>query len=313
MSAARPPRAAYLAWLAICVIWGTTYLAIKVALEGIPPMLVGGIRYLIAGTALVIYLRGRGHRLPGPRSWPMFAVLGLLMLGIGNGGVVWAEQHVPSGLAAVVIATCPFWMVVVDAWFPGGEHMTSRHWIGLGIGFAGIVLLLWPDLVRGSQASRATLAGMTALQVACIGWSLGSSYGKRHTVDAPPLHGATLQMLAGGIWMTGAGTLMGEWAQFDPSPRAMLAVLYLAFIGGIVGFGAYIYALAHLPMAFVSLYCYINPIIAVALGTALLGEPFTPRMALAIAIILAGTAVVSLGTHRGSSSTSGRVRSEEPA
>jgi drug/metabolite transporter (DMT)-like permease len=294
MIAGRPPRAAYLAWITICVVWGTTYLAIKIALESVPPMLVGGLRYLAAGPALILFLRLRGDRLPGWRTWPTYAVLGLLMLGIGNGGVVWAEQHVPSGLAAVVIATTPFWMVAVDSCFAGGDRLTRQHWAGLSIGFAGTVLLVWPDLVAGGQAGRRVLLGIGALQVACLGWSLGSSYGKRHGVHAPPIHGAALQMLAGGVWMTLAGTTLGEWSHFDPSWRSIAAVVYLAVVGGLVGFGAYIYALAHLPVSFVSLYAYVNPVIAVALGTVLLGEPFTTRMVVAISIILAGTAIVSM-------------------
>jgi drug/metabolite transporter (DMT)-like permease len=296
MPSGRPPRAAYIAWAAICIVWGTTYLAIKIALDGIPPMLVGGIRYLIAGAALIGALLARGERLPRPAAWPRFAVLGLLMLGVGNGGVVWAEQYVPSGLAAVIIATSPFWMVAVDALLGGGERIGRQHWVGLTIGFAGIVLLLWPELMAGGQAGHNLLFGVLALQVACLGWSLGSSYGKRHTSHVAPIHGAALQMLAGGVWMTLGGTALGEWQAFAPSPRAIWAVLYLAFVGGVAGFGAYIYALAHLPLSFVSLYAYINPVIAVALGALLLSEPFTLRMAIAVAVILAGTATVSLAS-----------------
>jgi drug/metabolite transporter (DMT)-like permease len=289
---------AYLAWAAICVIWGTTYLAIKVALETVPPMLVGGLRYLLAGPLLILVLRLRGDRLPGWRTWPAYAVLGLLMLGVGNGGVVWAEQHVPSGLAAVIIATTPFWMVAVDSFFPGGERLGPQHWVGLIIGFLGIVLLVWPQLVSGGQAGRDLLWGIGALQVACLGWSLGSTYGKRHGAHAPPLHGAALQMLAGGLWMTLAGTALGEWGRLELTWRATSAIVYLALVGGLAGFGAYIYALAHLPVSFVSLYAYVNPVIAVALGTFVLGEPFTSRMVVAIVIILVGTAIVSLAPKR---------------
>jgi drug/metabolite transporter (DMT)-like permease len=294
MPAGRPPRAAYIAWVAICLIWGTTYLAIKIALEGIPPMLVGGIRYLIASSVLIGGLIARGDRLPGLTAWPRFALIGFLMLGVGNGGVVWAEQYVSSGLAAVIIATTPFWMVAVDAALGGGERLGRQHWTGLLVGFAGIVLLLWPELTSGGQASRNVLLGVLGLQLACIGWSLGSTYSKRHTTHVAPIHGAAVQMLAGGVWLTLAGTALGEWRTFAPSAHAWWAVLYLAFVGGLAGFGAYIYALAHLPLSFVSLYAYINPIIAVALGTLILGEPFTMRMAMAVAVVLVGTAMVSL-------------------
>jgi drug/metabolite transporter (DMT)-like permease len=294
MPAGRPPRAAYLAWAAICVVWGTTYLAIKVALESVPPMLVGGIRYLLAAPLLIVFLRARGDRLPGRRTWPTYAVLGFLMLGVGNGGVVWAELHVPSGLAAVVIATTPFWMVVVDSCFPGGDRLTPRHWAGLLIGFGGIVMLVWPDLASGGSAGRSLLLGIAALQLACLGWSVGSSYGKRHGTHAPPLHSAAMQMLTGGLWLTLMGSALGEWGQLAPTWRSVSAVVYLALVGGLAGFGAYIYALAHLPVSFVSLYAYVNPVIAVALGSLVLGEPFTVRMAIAIAVILSGTAIVSL-------------------
>lgn len=285
---------AYFAWAAICVIWGTTYLAIKVALEGVPPMLVGGIRYMLAGPALILFLRMRGERLPDRSTWPTYAVIGFLMLAVGNGCVVWAETHVPSGLAAVIIATTPFWMVAVDSFLPGSDKLGVQHVAGLLIGFAGIVMLVWPDLVAGGQAGRELLLGVGALQLACLGWSLGSTYGKRHGKNVSPLHGAAMQMMAGGIWMILGGTLAGEWSAFTPTWRSMSAVLYLAAFGGLAGFAAYIYALAHLPVSFVSLYAYINPVIAVALGTLVLGEPFTPRMLVAIAIILSGTAVVSL-------------------
>lgn len=298
MSAARAPRSAYLAWAAICVLWGTTYLAIKIALETVPPMLIGGVRYLIAGPLLLTFLRLRGDTLPARRTWPMYAVLGFLMLGVGNGGVVWAEQYVPSGLAAVIIATSPFWMVAVDSVVSGTERLTAQHWVGLLIGFSGIVMLVWPDLVAGGAAGRNMLIGIGALQLACLGWSLGSSYGKRSATQDPPIQVAAMQMLTGGLWMTAMGTMLGEWSRFDPSWRSLTAILYLALFGGLAGFAAYIYALAHLPVSFVSLYAYVNPVIAVALGTVIMGEAFTPRMMVAVAVILAGTAIVSLARSK---------------
>src|SRR5436309_8784966 len=135
-------RRAYAAWVAVCLIWGTTYLAIRIALETIPPLVMGGLRYFIAGLLLMAILRTRGDRLPGPRAWPSLAVLGLLLLGFGNGGVVWAEQTVPSGLTAVLVATSPFWMVGLDAVLPGGTRLGARRAAGLVVGFLGIVLLV---------------------------------------------------------------------------------------------------------------------------------------------------------------------------
>ncbi|MBL8144539.1 MAG: EamA family transporter [Acidobacteria bacterium] len=279
--------------MAICVIWGTTYLAIKIALETMPPLLIGGIRYLIAGSVLIAWLRLRGERLPPLTQWRPFIVLGFLMLMLGNGGVVWAEQYVPSGLTAVILATTPFWMVGIESLFPGGDRVTLRHGIGLSVAFLGILVLVGPDiLLHGGGLSWRFLAGVLALQVACAGWSVGSSYGKRLQGGVPPMTTAALQMLWGGIWMTLGATVAGEWSALHFTARSASAVLYLAFVGGLAGFGAYIYALAHLPVSLVSLYAYVNPIIAVALGSLVLGEPFNLRIALAIAIILTGMTIV---------------------
>lgn len=291
-------RAAYAAWAAICVIWGTTYFAIKLALVTIPPFLIGGIRYVLAGATLVAWLLATGRSLPPPALWGRFVLTGGLLLGLGNGGVVVAEQWVPSGLAAVVIATTPFWMVGIDALFPGGEGLVRRQGAGLLVGFAGILLLVWPDLLRGGAAGWRFGAGVVALQVACAGWSLGSSISKRTPVRVSPVQTAALQMLFGGVWMLGVGTLLGEWRQASFTWQSSAAVAYLTFVGGLAGFGAYIYALSRLPVSFVSLYAYVNPVIAVALGTLLLGEPFGLRMALAIAVILGGMALVTTGGRR---------------
>ena len=177
---ARQKRLAYFAWGAVCLIWGTTYLGIRVSLESIPPALMGGLRWLLAGSLLTIYLVARGRPLPPVSQWRGIALLGFLMLGLGNGGVVYAEQFVPSGLAAVIVATAPFWMAAVESLLPDGERLRRSVIIGLVIGFSGIVLLVWPDLTLGSASSRGFLAGIAALQIAAIGWSIGSSYSKRH-------------------------------------------------------------------------------------------------------------------------------------
>lgn len=282
-----------MAWVAICLIWGTTYLAIKIGLETIPPFAMGGIRYLLAGALLLAAIRARGGPLPPARTWPGFLLLGLLMLGVGNGGVVWAEQHVPSGLAAVLVSTTPFWMVGIESLSAGGEALTGRVLGGLALGFAGVVLLVGPDILAGGTGGGRFAAGVVALQLACLGWGAGSSWGKRHATEVSPLAAAAMQMLAGGIVMSTAATLLGEWPALHFSARSAGALLYLTVVGGIAGFGAYLYAMKHLPISFVSLYAYVNPVIAVALGTLLLGEPFHLRMALALGIILSGMAVVS--------------------
>ena len=295
-SASRSPadlRRAYVAWVAICVIWGTTYLAIKVALDSVPPFLMGGLRYLLAGGLLAGWQIARGSRMPARASWPSFAALGALMLGLGNGGVVVAEQWVPSGLAAVVIATTPFWMVGVEAMLPGGERLRATHALGLAIGFLGILVLVGPEIARGTGGGWRVAAGFLALQISCAGWSVGSAYGRRRTGHVAPVPAAALQMLFGGALMLAAGTLLGEWPRLRVTPAGAGALLYLALAGALAGFVAYLYALRHLPVSFVSLYAYVNPVIAVALGTLLLGEPFHLRMAAGAVAVLAGMAVVS--------------------
>jgi drug/metabolite transporter (DMT)-like permease len=303
-AAAANRRLAYFAWAAVCIIWGTTYLGIRVSLESIPPALMGGLRWTIAGSMLALYLILRGRPLPPRSQWRGILLLGFLLLGLGNGGVVFAEQWVPSGLAAVIVATSPFWMAAVEACLPDGERLRPAIILGLIVGFSGIVLLVWPDLSLGSASGRGFLAGVAALQIASIGWSIGSSYSKRQgrraqqSGAADPngpeavLGSTAYQMLAGGLMMIAAGTLRGEWGDLYFTTRTSVALIYMSTLGAIGGFVAYTYALRHLPVSFVSLYAYINPIIAVALGVAVLHEPFTWRMAVAAALVFAGVAVV---------------------
>jgi drug/metabolite transporter (DMT)-like permease len=283
-------RSAYVAWAAVCLIWGTTYLGIRVALETIPPLLMTGLRWSAAGALILGALAVRGVPFPPRQAWPQLALLGILFMGVGNGGVVWAEQYIPSGLAAVLVAAIPFYMVGVERFMPESEPLTARKIVGLVVGFAGIVLLVWPELKPG--AGRGFLLGVIATQVACLGWAIGSSYSRRRHAAENVFAAAGLQMLLSGVIITGVGTLAGEWSALSLTPRTVTAVVYLAIVGSVIGFLAYAYALKHLPVATVSLYAYINPIIAVILGTIILGEPLSPRLALAGAIVFAGSVLV---------------------
>ncbi|HEY7475742.1 MAG TPA: EamA family transporter [Vicinamibacterales bacterium] len=287
-------QTAYAAWVAVCLIWGTTYLGIRICLETMPPFLMGGLRWMVAGVMLAAFLRARGIPLPPRGTWGTLTILGFLLLVLGNGGVVWAEQWVPSGLTAVIVASSPFWMVGVERAF-GGDRLTARIIAGLTIGFAGIVLLVWPELAAGGVGFG---GGVVSLQLACLGWALGSSYSKRHMERANALGVAAGEMIAGGLIMLAAGTAFGEWQNLHFTPRTAIAFLYLATIGAVGGFVAYTYALKHLPIAFVSLYAYINPIIAVVLGVVILDEPFTARMVSAAAIVFAGVALVQTRQRR---------------
>jgi drug/metabolite transporter (DMT)-like permease len=278
--------------MAVCVLWGTTYLAIRVSLDTMPPFLMAGLRWFIAGALLATYLLARGQPAPPRSTWRGIALLGLLMMVLGNGGVVWAEQTVPSGLAAVIVAASPFWMAGVEASRADGERLSWASAVGFALGFTGILLLVWPRLSQGGEAKAGFLAGIVSLQIACLGWSTGSSYSKRHARGENVLWVAAGQMLTGGAMMVAMGTLLGEWTSFGVSPRSLAAFAYLTTIAAIGGFVAYTYALRHLPVSFVSLYAYINPVIAVALGVAVLGEAFTWRMGLAAGFVFGGVAIV---------------------
>jgi drug/metabolite transporter (DMT)-like permease len=294
--APNPTRArAYTAWAFVCFVWGTTYLAIRIALETIPPLMMGGVRFLAAALLMIVWLKGRGVRLPSVSAWPALMVLGVLMLGLGNGGVVWAEQTVPSGLTAVLVAMSPFWMVGMDALTPHGERLTFRRVAGLVIGFSGIVMLVWPE-IRIGEGGHGFLVGVVAAQIACLGWALGSLFGRRrgHTNarEENVLVTAAFEMLFGGLFLFTAGAIRGELGWLSFNTRTAGALAYLIFFGAIGGFTAYAYALKHLPVATASLYAYVNPVIAVALGTLILKEPFSARMGVAAAVVLIGMALV---------------------
>jgi drug/metabolite transporter (DMT)-like permease len=290
-------RRAYLAWVIVCLVWGTTYLAIRISLESIPPLLMAAMRWIAAGSILIVLLKLHGEPLPRPRAWPALAVLGILLLGFGNGAVVWAEQTVPSGLTAVLVATVPFWMVAFDAVGRGGEPITVRRALGLVLGFAGIVVLVWPEIRVGGAGQRLGFTvGVISSQIACVGWAIGSSYarhrGRTRASDENVLATAAFEMLFGGIVLLAAGLALGEASRLTFTPRTAAALVYLIVFGAIAGFTAYAYALKHLPIATVSLYAYVNPVIAVVLGTLLLQEPFGTRMIVGAGVVLAGIGLV---------------------
>lgn len=285
---------AWAAWLCICVVWGTTYLAIRIALETVPPALMGAMRWIAAGGILAAGVWLRREPWPPVRDWPGFALGGLLLIGLGNGGVIFAEQFVPSGLAAVIVATVPFWMVGVEAALPSGERISRMTVLGLLVGFAGIVLLVWPELERGGGGAAQFAWGIVALQIACAGWALGSTHAKRHAVEAGVAAGTALQMVFGGVLMLIVGLAAGEPSALAFSPRSAAAVAYLTLAGSVGGFLAYTYALRHLPISTVSLYAYVNPVIAVVLGALVLDEPLGARIAMATALVLSGSAIVRM-------------------
>lgn len=297
-ASAQPPRLAYAAWIAVCLIWGTTYLAILIALETIPPMLVGGLRFMAAGAALCLFVLARGGRLPPLREWARQAALGTLLLGVGNGAVVWSELWIPSGIAAVGVAALPFWMSGAEAAF-GGDRLRGRVLVGLFAGFLGIVLLIWPSLFAADVNGPRFGLGVLLVQVACLGWAVGSSMSRRTQSTGGTAAASALQQLFAGVLLMSVGTALGEWSRLAFTPRTIAAELYLIVFGSLIAYSAYLYALKHLPVATVSLYAYINPVIAVMLGTLFASERFSPRIVAAAALVLGGVAIVRTAPRGG--------------
>ena len=283
---------AYLAFVSVCLIWGTTYLAIHVALETVPVLLVAGLRWMAAGVIMSALILASGRGLPKPRLWGPLALLGFLMNIVGNGFVVYAQQYVASGLTAVLIATTPFWSALLERLLPDGERFSKRSLAGLALGFSGITVLVWPEMTHGGASGRAFIIGVIAIQLACIGWVIGTSYAKRHELGDNPFRSTALQMVFSGIMLLTAATAHGDWAELSFTPRTFAAMAYLSIAGSLVAYSAYIYAIQHLPLQLVSLYAYINPMIAVALGTLLLSEPLSARILIAAVLVFAGTWVV---------------------
>ena len=282
----------------MCVSWGTTFLATRVAIESIPPFAMAGPRHVVAGVILALILHLWGIKLPPPDSWAGHAVLGLLMIGFGNGCLVWAQQFVPSGVAAVLVSVIPFWMIGVEACMPGGEPVRTRQVLGLLLGFGGVILLTSASM-NGSAPTRQLVLGVIMTQLSCLGWAIGSAYAKRHKRDENLFAATAVQITFGGAFLMGVATITGEWSALAPTSTSLLAVLYLVLVGTFIGYVSYVYALKHLPVSIVSLYAYVNPVIAVVLGSLLLTESLTPRMVAAMAIIFAAMLIVrSVDTSR---------------
>jgi drug/metabolite transporter (DMT)-like permease len=283
---------AYGAWAAVCFFWGTTYLAIRVGLESFPPTLFAGLRFIVAGVVLFFVMsRQRNARTPIGREWFDLGVVGLMLLGVGNGAVVWAEQWVPSGMAALLVATSPFWAAAIARLEGDGERVGLRGLLGMAVGFGGLAMLVGPQLF-GAELNGKYLLGVVIIQVGCFFWQAGSVYAKRRPTGVSPLMASSVQMLWAGLILTLAGTLIGEWGAMRFSGRSAGALLYLVVFGSIVAYSAYMYAIQKLPLPLVSTYSYVNPIVALVLGWLVLSEPLGWREGGAALVILLGVALV---------------------
>jgi drug/metabolite transporter (DMT)-like permease len=289
------PRAkVLLAFAAVYVIWGSTYLAIRFAIETLPPFLMAGGRFAVAGAILYAVARARGAKRPSRVHWITAFVVGALLLLGGNGGVVWAEQRVPSGVTALLVALVPCWMVLLDWARPGGTRPAAQVFIGLLLGLAGLTWLVGPDAIMGG--GRVDLLGAAVLAFASLSWAVGSIYSRHSPMPSEPLLSIGMQQLGGGVCLLVFGVLVGDLGRLDlsaVSSRSALAVVYLIAFGSIIGFSAYMWLLRVSTPARVSTYAYVNPIVAVFLGWAMAGEELTARIAVAAAVIVAGVALIT--------------------
>jgi drug/metabolite transporter (DMT)-like permease len=300
MSDAAPgavPKRRLLPWIALVVVWivwGSTYLAIRVVVRELPPFLAASLRFLCAGAlmgAVALVVDRRGGR-PGRRQWLDYALVGVLLLSVGNGLVMWAERTVPSGTAALIVATVPVWLLLLDGLRPGGEPWTGRVWIGTAVGLAGVALVARPE--AGMDPGH--WPAIAGLQVACLAWTVGSLYAQSVPKRLPLASAAAIEMLAGSLVLAALAWFFGE----DParmaaaSPRAWGAVAYLVVFGSLVGFTAFAYCLNELPATTVGTYAYVNPVVAVFLGFLILGESLTSGLLAGGALIVLSVVLTTL-------------------
>ncbi len=282
------------AFAAVYLIWGSTYLAIRVGIESLPPFVMAGFRFLLAGAILLAWERHRGTPLPTRSEWRNAALVGGLLLVGGNGIVTWAELRVPSGLAAVLVAAVPICVVVLDRVFFGGPRLTARVGAGLVLGMAGVVMLVKPD-AEGVRAVDPI--GAVAILLAALFWALGSLRSRGGGLPPAPSMSTAAQMLAGGALNVFAGTLLGEWARLDVAAiggRSVIAFGYLVTLGSIVAFRAYIWLLRATRPAAVATYAFVNPVVALVLGWALGHEHLTANAMLASGLIVAAVLALQL-------------------
>jgi drug/metabolite transporter (DMT)-like permease len=299
-SKTRPSTAAFVfAFAAIYVIWGSTYLGIRVAVESMPPFLMAGLRFAVAGPLLFAFLLWRGAKWPTAAQWRDHAIVGTCLLLGGNAVVAWAEQTVPSGLTTLILGASPFIMVLMDWLRPGGSKPAFATVLGLATGFVGLFILLGPGALP--ESARPAARPLAALFFASFCWWGGSLYGKHARSGATPLMAAAIQMVCGAGAMIVTGLLAGETARIDfaaVSTRSWLAWSYLVLAGSLIAYPIYVWLLQNSTPARVSTYAYVNPIVAVILGWAILHEPLTPRIALAGAVIIGAVAIITIAKSR---------------
>lgn len=292
------PTVLLAAFAAVYVIWGSTFLAIRIGDESFPPLLVAGIRHFTFGLIAFPILLWKTKARPTWAEWRSTTITGFLLLAVGNGGVCLAEERVPSGVAALLVATVSLWMVTIDWLRPGGARPASKVIAGLVLGFAGLALLVGPKDLGGS--ARIDPIGVVILGVASFAWACGSIYAKHGKMPSSPLLASAMQSLTGGAILWIIGGLTGEIGALHlaaVSSRSWIAVTYLVFFGSMIGFSSYLYILKHSTATRVATYAFVNPIVALFLGWLFLHEAITLRTILASAVILAAVLLVITAPH----------------
>ncbi|MHB1338348.1 MAG: EamA family transporter [Bellilinea sp.] len=291
------PLSVWAGMISIYIVWGSTYLAIRFAVDTIPPFLMAGIRNLTAGVILYTFMRLKGTPAPTRLNWRSAAIIGLLLLTGGNGLVSWAEKTVPSAITALLVGAVPLWMILID-WVSGRYRDPEKrpNWlafVGVFTGFAGIALLVGPDEIGNTQVD---LIGAGALLLGALLWAGGSLYSREAVLPKSPLLGTGMEMITGGLGLFVVSLLAGEWGQFDlaaVSAKSLYGMLYLILFGSLVGFASYTWLLRAAPTTLVSTYAYVNPVVAIFLGVLFAGEVISGRMLLAAVIILASVALIT--------------------
>ena len=281
--------------LVLYVVWGSTYVAIRFAVESLPPFLMASTRFLLAGTILYTWRRARGDAAPAGIEWRSAAIIGSLLLVGGNGGVSWAEQRIPSGVASLLVGAVPLWMALLDAVRPGAQRPDWRVIVGVLVGFAGVVVLIRPA-ESPAGAENVDMAGVVAVLLGTLLWSVGSLYGRHAPLPQSPLLATGMQMLAGGVGLLVLGTLSGEWGRLNleaVSARSLWGLLYLIIFGALVAFSAYTWLLRVAPTPLVSTHAYVNPLVAVFLGHFLAGESLTLRILIAATVIVGSVVLIT--------------------
>jgi drug/metabolite transporter (DMT)-like permease len=285
----RPPVAAYLALIAVCFFWGTVYLGIRIALESFSPVLLMGIRFLSAGVVVLLVSRLFKAKMPSRKEFAFTSLYGVITLGVGIGTLFFAIQWIPSGLAAMLTTTSPFWMIGIEALL-GGDRPNLPTIAGTIVGLVGTLILVTPGAIQEGFGGKVMLS-FIVLQIGCGAFALGSILERRHATTTHPIVNAAVQELATGIvFLIPALFLPDQHATWNW--RGVAAISYLFLIGGVVGYSAYIYAMKNLPVSLVSVYTYVNPVVAVILGSLIYGEKFSPLNILAMLVIFAGVLIV---------------------